>query len=168
MLPVGLSRIPIDHHVGNRVASRGLTSCSRPVPVHLQSHPLGCEDSQIDNPFECRPMKRIPPWRVWLLGLLSVVGCHFRAGFGPVPAGRPSVEHSLVRDTVENKEGVKTINETDKTTTTFDGGRSNTLETVNFTVTQPDGSTSRTTTQTKTDRSSNGTLSTSSTTSSSH
>ena len=105
--------------------------------------------------------------RVCTLGSLGLVGCHFRAGFGPAPVGPPSIKHSLVRDTIENREGAKTINETEKTTTTYDGGRSNTLETLNFTVTQPDGSTSKTTTQTKTDRTSNGVVSSTSSTSSS-
>ena len=113
-------------------------------------------------------MIRIPHWRVCVLGLLGLVGCHLRAGFGPPPVGAPSIEHSFVRDTIENKEGGKTINETEKTTTTYDGGRSNTLETLNFTVTQPDGSTSKTTSQTKTDRTSNGVVSSTSSSSSSH
>ena len=112
-------------------------------------------------------MMRIPHWRVCTLGLLGLVGCHFRAGFGPAPVGPPSIEHSIVRDTIENKEGVKTINETEKTTTTYEGGRSNTLETLNSSVTQPDGSTSKTTTQTKTDRTSNGSVTSTSSSSSS-
>jgi hypothetical protein len=100
------------------------------------------------------------------LTLLGLAGCHFRAGFGPPPAGRPSVDHSLIRDTTETKDGGKTVNETDRTTTSYEDGRSNTIETVNVTITQPDGSTSRRTTQTKTDRSSSGAVSTSSTSSS--
>ena len=117
-------------------------------------------------PRACRPMKRTSCLQACVLGLLGLAGCHFRAGFGPAPSARPSVEHSLIRDTTETKDGGKTINETDKTTTTFEGGRSTTLETVNVTVTQPDGTASRTTTQTTTERSSNGTVSTSSSSSS--
>jgi hypothetical protein len=100
------------------------------------------------------------------LALVGLAGCHFRAGLGPAPCGPPSVEHSIVRDTLEARDGSKKVNETDKTTTTFDDGRSTTLETVNLSVTQPDGSTSRNTTQTKTDRSSNGSVSTTSSSSS--
>ena len=114
----------------------------------------------------CPTMKRKSCLRACTLALLSLVGCHFRAGFGPAPSSPPSIEHSLIRDTTESKEGGKKINETDRTTSTFQDGRSTTLETVNVTVTEPDGSTSRKTTQTKTDRSSNGTVSTMSSSSS--
>lgn len=100
-----------------------------------------------------------------MVGFCVLAGCHFRAGLGPAPS---SVDHSLIRDTVEAKDGGKTINETDKTTTNYEGGRSATVETVNKTVIQPDGTSSKTSTQTTTNRSSNGSTSTSSTSSSSN
>jgi len=104
--------------------------------------------------------------RVRALLLLALAGCHFRAGCGPSPQGPPSVDHSIFRDTVEARDGSKTVNENDTTTTKFDDGRSTTLEKVNVVVTRPDGSTSRNTTETKTDRSANGSISTSSSSSS--
>jgi hypothetical protein len=111
-------------------------------------------------------MNRSASLRAGALTLLALAGCHFRAGFGPPPVGPPSVDHSLVRDAVEAKDGTKKVNETDRTTTTYEDGRSTTLETVNVIVTQPDGSTSRNTTKTNTEKSSNGTISTSSSSSS--
>jgi hypothetical protein len=104
--------------------------------------------------------------RARALFLLALAGCHFRAGFGPPPQGPPSVDHSVIRDTVEASDGTKTVNENDTTTTKFDDGRSSTLERVNVFVTQPNGSTSRNTTETKTERSANGSVSTSSSSSS--
>jgi len=110
-------------------------------------------------------MQRFPWLKACMLGWLGLVGCHFRVGLGPAPAGPPSVEHSLFRDTVETQAGGRTIHETDKTTTTFEDGRSTTVEIVTATVTQADGSTSKTTTRTTTERSSNGSVSTMSSTS---
>lgn len=52
-------------------------------------------------------------------------------------------------------------------TTTFEDGRSTILETVNVTTIQPDGTSSKTSSESKTERSRNGTISTSSSTGSS-
>lgn len=127
-----------------------------PRPVDASQFRVGC------------PMKQTMGWQTSLLLWVSLAGCHFRAGLGPPPHGAPSVDHSVIRDTVEGKDGVRNTTETDKTTTTFDDGRSTTLETVNVIVTQPDGATSRSSTQTTTERSPNGSVSSSSSTSSSN
>jgi hypothetical protein len=104
--------------------------------------------------------------RARALFVLALAGCHFSAGFGPPPQGPPAVDHSVIRDTVEARDGTKTVNENDTTTTKFDDGSSTTLEKVNLVVTRPDGTSSRNTTETKTERSANGSVSTSSTSSS--
>lgn len=100
------------------------------------------------------------------VALLGILGCHFRVGLGPEPCGPPSVDHFIVRDMIEDRDGGRKVTETDTTTTKYEDGRSTTQETVNVTVTQPDGATSKSTTQTTTERSSNGSVSTSTTSSS--
>src|ERR1043165_847865 len=97
--------------------------------------------------------------KVSALILLGVAGCHIRAGFGPAPASS-NVEHSIIRDTTETKDGGKNVDETDSTTTSFDDGRSTTVRTVTRTVTQPDGTSSHSRTETKEERSRNGSVTT--------
>jgi hypothetical protein len=171
--PGHIDQSHVDRFPRNRVICR-TTDDNRVCPVVPEETsavpwPLNSDSSlhMFTNQIVCLTVRRQSWLRVGALVLLSQGGCHFRAGFGPAPAGRPSVDHSLVRDTKETLEGAKTTHETDTTTTTFDDGRSTTLETVKVTVIQPDGSTSRNTTETKTERSSNGSVSTSSSSSSS-
>ena len=107
-------------------------------------------------------MTRSASIRAGAVTFLALAGCHFQAGFGPAPVGPPSIDHSVIRDTVEARDGTRTVNETDTTTTKFDDGRSTTLEKVNVTVTQPDGSVSHNLTETKTERTANGSVTSSS------
>ena len=105
-------------------------------------------------------------WRHCAVLVMGLAGCHFRAGFGPAPVGRPSVDHSLIRDTTAHKDGGKTVHEKDSSTTTQEDGRSSTIETTTTTVTNAEGATTRTSTRTTTERSKNGSVTTSSTSSS--
>ena len=128
--------------------------------------PLGCDMGIRSVSDGSRMTRKSRVWRHCVVLFMGLAGCHFRAGFGPAPAGRPSVDHSLIRDTTEHKDGGKTVHEKDSSTTTREDGRSSTIETTTTTVTNAEGATTRTSTQTTTERSSNGSVTTSSTSSS--
>lgn len=94
--------------------------------------------------------------------VVTLMGCHLRAGFGPPPAAPPSVGRTIIRDTVESKDGSKTVTEKNVTITSYEDGRSTTEETNARTVTNPEGIESRTSSHRTTETSANGSVTTSS------
>jgi len=96
----------------------------------------------------------------------ALLGCHLRAGFGPPPPAPPGVERTIIRDTVESKDGSKTVTESDTTRTIYGDGRSTTSVTNKHRVIGVDGVESQTSSQSNSENSANGSVTSSSSTSS--
>ena len=98
-----------------------------------------------------------------VLLLVGTVGCHFQAGFGTKAKEQSSTERDRDEKTVVNADGTSTTTETVVETVSFSDGSSTTVSTTTRTAKDKSGKeTSRATSTTTTEKTANGSVTSSS------